>query len=360
MPASYVSLAHQVADLIKIGIESNRWMHWLPGERALVEELGVSRRTIRQALIMLRSSKLIRCETGKGYKILPRQKSPSQGSSTKGVGLLISSAVELHRTFTNLWINELRSYLAKHGLALRVFSGKKYYSGSPEKTLGNLVRNEPQKAWVITESNSKIQNWFESNRINSVIVGSPHGETKIPSVDLDYRAVGRHAAGEFLRAGHRILAIMIGNPARGGDTECLAGFNEGVEAHRTDPVKSLVTRHTLSPESIFRSVQVLMGRKTTPTAMLVGNSPHYLAVHTALCGLGLRIPEDIALISRDDDPYLRFVHPEPSRYSCPPAQMAKHIGRRVLKTHEVPATKQLSDKLMPIFIDGATLAKRIV
>lgn len=358
MPASYISLTHQVADLIKTGIESKRWLEWLPGERILVEELGVSRRTIRQALIMLRSSKLIRCEKGRGYKILSKKRRPQPAGTTKSVGLLISSPVELQRTFTNLWINELRSFLANHDLDLRIFSGKKYYSGSPGKSLGKLTRNEPQKAWVITESTPTIQRWFESNRINSVIVGSPHGETNLPSVDLDYRAVGRHAAGEFLRSGHRVVAIMVGNPARGGDTECLAGFEEAIASHKSDEVESLVTRHSLTPESIFRSIRTLMRRKTTPTALLVGNSPYYLSVHTALCSLGLKIPEDITLISRDDDPYLRFVYPEPSRYSCPPAQMAKHIGRRVLKMHEAATTKQISDKLMPIFIEGATLAHR--
>lgn len=357
MPDSYISLTHQVADLIKTGIETKRWVNWLPGERVLVEELGVSRRTIRQALNLLRSSKMIRCETGRGYKISLKIRRPTHESSTKCVGLLISTSVERQRTFTNLWINELRSFLAIHNLDLRIFSGSKYYSGSPGKTLSKLTRNEPQRAWVLTESTAMVQHWFESNRVNSVIVGSPHGQTNIPSVDVDYRAVGRHAAGKFLSAHHQILAIMVGNPARGGDTECLAGFEEAIQAHRNEPVKLLVIRHTYSPESIFRSVQGLLRRSTPPTAMLVGNSAHYLAVHTALSNLRVSIPKDITLISRDDDPYLRFVHPEPTRYSCPPAQMAKHIGRLILKMDQAPRAIQQCDKLMPIFIEGSTFAK---
>jgi DNA-binding LacI/PurR family transcriptional regulator len=359
MPASYISLPHQVAELIKSGIESKRWVNRLPGERVLVQELGVSRRTIRQALTMLRSSKLIKCETGRGHKILPITHYSKRGGTIKGVGLIISSPVELQRTFTNLWINELRSFLANYDINLRVFSGKKYYSGSPGKTLAKLIHNEPQRAWVITESTAMIQNWFESNHVNSVIVGSPHGETSIPSVDLDYRAVGRHAAGEFLRAGHRCIAIMIGDPARGGDNECVAGFEAAIKAHQTEDIDFIVARHTLTPESIFRSIQILLRRKTTPTAMLVGNSPHYLTVHTAFCSLGLKIPENITLISRDDDPYLRFVHPEPARYSCPPVQMAKRVGRIILKIHEASIIKQPPDKLMPTFLEGATLSKRI-
>lgn len=307
---------------------------------------------------MLRSSMLIQCETGRGYRIAAMKECLKQESTTKGVGLLISNPVELQRTFTNLWINELRSFLANHDLNLRVFSGKKYYSGTPGKTLAQLIRNEPQRAWVITESTSIIQSWFESNRVNSVIVGSPHGETSIPSVDLNYRAVGRHAAGQFLRAGHRAIAIMVGDPARGGDNECRAGFEEAVKAHSVETIDFIVARHTFTPDSIFRSIQLLVRRKITPTALLVGNSPYYLAAHTALCSLGLKIPKDITLISRDDDPYLKFVHPEPARYSCPPALMAKRIGRILLKLHEVSTTKQVPEKLMPFFLEGATLAKR--
>ncbi len=357
MSVSYVSLTHQVANLIRDGMESGRWLEWLPGERKLAEELGVSRRTIRQSLQLLLVDRLIRCETGKGNRILLKKEQTGRESLPSSIGLLISAPVELQRTFTTLWINELRSFLSKHNLDLRVFSGGKIFSTSPEKALRKLIGNEPQRAWVLAASTTEIQTWFESNQRNAVIVGSPRGTCSLPSIDVDYRAVGRHAAGEFLRAHHRKIAVLVGSPARGGDTECAAGFKEAVDAHRSDPAELVVVKHTYSSESIHRSVQKLLRRKSPPTAILVANSMHYLAVHTALLQLGINIPAEMTLLSRDDDPFLQFVHPEPSRYACPPALMAKHIGRLILRLEREPNGPTVNEKLVPVFIARATHTK---
>lgn len=354
MTSTFVSLTNQVANLIREGMENGRWVEWLPGERMLAQELGVSRRTIRQSLRLLLNSQTIRCEIGKGNRILLKTKRTDRARLPPSIGLLISAPVELQRTFTTLWINELRVFLSKHDLELRVLSGGKIFSTLPEKALRKLTGNEPQRAWVLASSTAEIQAWFESNQRNAVIVGSPRRSCSLPSIDVDYRAVGRHAAGEFLRARHRKIAILIGSPALGGDTECVAGFKEAVDAHRNDQAEFIVVKHTYSSESIHRSVQILLRRKSPPTAILVANSMHYLAVHTALLKLGVNIPEEMTLISRDDDPFLQFVHPEPSRYACPPALMAKHIGRQILRIGREPNGPTVNEKLVPAFIARGT------
>lgn len=358
MTTPFVSLTHQVSDAMKAGIEEGRWVDWLPGERLLVSELNVSRKTVRKALAQLRHDRWIESELGRGHRIIRRARSRAQPTTAGSVGLLLPVAVEFQRTFTNLWISELRVFLAAHNLQLRVFSGQKFYSGSPTRALEKIVQHEPQQAWVLTHSTTAMQRWFYQRRVPAVVAGSIHGGVPLPSVDLDYQALCRHAAGKMLHAGHRRLAIVVGEPERGGDRESINGFERAIELHSGGDAKVVVCRHDCSPGGLARAIQRLTKLRAAPSAIMVANSAHYLTVHTSLAARGFTIPRDVSLISRDDDPYLAFVHPEPTRYACPPAHMARQIGRSLItlgsSDHAVPRVA----KLMPEFVKGASFATR--
>ncbi len=356
MSTFYVSLPVQVAQVIQSGIADGRWIDWLPGERTLVTELKVSRKTVRKALAHLEHDGWIEAELGKGHRIL-KAGAPQPTGGGGSVGLLLPESVEVLRTFTNLWINELRVFLAAHDLSLRVFSGHKYYSRAPSRALERLSQHQPQKAWVLTHSTEAMQRWFERRGMAVVVAGSIHRAAQLASVDLDYQAVCRHAAGTMLRAGHRHLAIVVGKPERAGDRESISGFEQGVEAGRHPDASILVCRHDCTPAGVNRAVQRLVKTKPTPTAVLVANSAHYLAVHTGLTALGKVIPDEVSLISRDDDPYLAFVHPQPTRYACPPAQMARMIGRALLRAGGEAEAESRATTLMPEIIKGASFGK---
>ncbi|MCF3650015.1 GntR family transcriptional regulator [Synoicihabitans lomoniglobus] len=359
MTTAYVSLSVQVAQVITAHIEAGRWVDWLPGERTLVTELTVSRKTVRKALALLEHDGMIVAESGKGHRIVASGGAAGEVAAGGSVGLLLPESVEVMRTFTNLWINDLRIFLAAHDLRLRVFSGHKYYSKSPSRALERICQQSPQKVWVLSHSTEVMQRWFERRGLPAVVAGSIHGRVKLPSVDLDYQAVCRHAAGTMLRGGHRQLAIVVGQPERAGDRESITGFERAIDTQRHPDASVKVFRHDCSPGGVNRLVQRMLRAVTPPTAILVANSAHYLAIHTGLAAQGRSIPGEVSLISRDDDPYLAFVHPEPTRYGCPPAHMARMIGRVLLRIGSEQGLDIRAATLMPEMIKGASF-KRLV
>lgn len=356
MTTAYVSLSVQVAQVISSQIAAGRWVDWLPGERTLVTELTVSRKTVRKALALLEHDGVIVAEVGRGHRIIAAGVASGEVED-ESVGLLLPESVEVMRTFTNLWINELRIFLAAHDLKLRVFSGHKYYSKSPSRALERICQQSPQKAWILSHSTEAMQRWFERRALPTVVAGSIHGSVKLPSVDLDYQAVCRHAAGSMLRAGHRRLAIVVGQPERAGDRESITGFESAVDSQRHPDATVKVFRHNCSPSGVNRAVQRMLRTVTPPTAILVANSAHYLAIHTGLAAQGKSIPDDVSLMSRDDDPYLAYVYPEPTRYGCPPAQMARMIGRAVLRIGSEQVMDTRAATLMPDMIKGASFGR---
>ncbi len=93
-----------------------------------------------------------------------------------------------------------------------------------------------------------------------------------------------------------------------------------------------------------------------PAALLVANAYHYLAVVSQLAQLGRLAPRDFSIISRDEDPFLSLLAPEPARYMASPRALAKSLLQPVLELLESGSVGQRSVRLMPQFVRGASIA----
>jgi len=100
------------------------------------------------------------------------------------------------------------------------------------------------------------------------------------------------------------IALLNRETRRAGDVDSEAGFLEGVKASSVQDVTADAAYHRDDVDTVARALARLLDRKNPPTALVVSNSYAYLATTSLLAQRGLRIPRDISLISRDDDPFL--------------------------------------------------------
>jgi LacI family transcriptional regulator len=73
---------------------------------------------------------------------------------------------------------------------------------------------------------------------------------------------------------------------------------------------------------------------------------------------GLRVPQDISLISRDDDPFLASLVPEPARYRVDPHSFAKKIVGSLLQMLNRSTSLRSPAPLLPKFAAGGSTAPR--
>jgi DNA-binding LacI/PurR family transcriptional regulator len=197
-----------------------------------------------------------------------------------------------------------------------------------------------------------MQHWFSDQSLPCVISGSRHPGVQLPSVDLDYRAVCRHAGGLMLAKGHRHVAFLSLDSGLAGDRESEDGFLEGARSVRERGGEATVVRHNGTVGSICRQLDALLGRPARPTALLVAKPQHLLTVWGHLNLRGLRVPGDIALISRDDESFVQHLLPTVARYSASPAAMARKISRLVLGLVHGEPIQPRDHRLMPEFTPG--------
>jgi DNA-binding LacI/PurR family transcriptional regulator len=349
------SLVSQTADILLAEIFRGTWRDWLPGERALCEKLQISRNTLRSALKQLKRDKVIQAQHGAGNRILSRPKGRPINKELMTVGLLTPEPLERLRPLHTLWIDELRGLLIEQGCRLHLYHGHQYFRQTPGTALQKLVRQNRHGCWILSLSNEPMQRWFEKNEVPCLVAGSIYPGVTLPFRDLNHRAMCRHAAGVLLALGHRRVAMLMNKSNRAGDLESETGFIDGMRHTVHAGVEPQVIRHEATIASLCHALSRLMEQKQPPTALLVVNPFHYLTVSSRLTQQGWRIPRDISVMSRDEDPFLSFVIPEPARYVTSPHLFARGLLRPVLELLRGHLPSEKSSMIIPKFIKGDSL-----
>ena len=158
-----------------------------------------------------------------------------------------------------------------------------------------------------------------------VVIGSVYPGIGLPSVDMDNRAVGRHAAGRLIALGHRRLVFFNRRSPAAGDIACEEGFTEGVRSSPHAGIASQVVYHSDSRENIAHLVDHLFATPTHPTGLLIaeflllpfgGKRPGRPGFQDS----GRRVPH-----LPGHNRFLSYFDPEPARYQEDLAVVARKI-----------------------------------
>ncbi|MDR1010103.1 MAG: LacI family transcriptional regulator [Opitutaceae bacterium] len=354
------SLAGQVVKIIQTGIQKNAWHEWLPAERILAESLHVSRSTLRTALAQLEKMGVVHAERPLGTRILASGKTQRAAGKNRIVALLTPDPISALRPKIALIVDELRGQLAELGYRLHTFHGAHYFSSAKNTRLKQLVAGHPHDCWVLTLVPDRVKKWFREQNIPCVVSGTCGAGIHVPFVDLDYHALCRHAAGQMTGLGHTRIVFLTENSTKAGDMESERGFLEGIAAASNPQVSGQVMHHDNTVRNALKVVDRLFADKAArPSAMLVANPYFYILVHTYLYGMGLKIPDDISLMCRDDDSFLNYTKPSPTRYSFDSALFARHLFKLIIQTIEGTAILKDNIHIMPDYERGATLARNV-
>lgn len=350
------SLVSQTVAFLREEIDRGVWSEWLPSERTLCESLQVSRNTLRTALEQLKREGVIDSKHGTGNRIKSRKNASGRGLRSHDVAFLTPSPLEQLRPTQTLWIDEMRAMLSERNCRLHVFHGQQYFRANPGAALQKLVRQNPHACWILMLSNENAQRWFEQKQVSCVVAGSVYTGIDLPFRDIDHRALCRHAAGVMLGAGHRKVALLIQKSRRAGDIESEAGFVEGVRLSSHAHAEVVIGNHEPNVTGICNALRRLMEQKIPPTALLVANPNHYLTVVSRLSQMGWQVPRDVSVVSRDDEPFLSYLVPTPSRYVINPHTLAKSLLRPVIEQLEGGVVTHRAIRIMPDFVRGDSLA----
>lgn len=344
------SRATEAAEFLRQRILSGVWPRLLPGEMDLASQLQVGRNTLRAALAQLESEGLIKTQMGRRREVTVHLHEAHPTAQQTAL-LLLGTPYHALAISTLLWIDTLRSYLSGVGWHLHVRVESTAFRRHPEAVLETLVMDHPGAVWILHRSTSVMQEWFQKQGLQTVIAGTQHAGISLPQVDTDYRAVSRHAASRLIGLGHRQLLILAARQQLAGDTESIAGFREALG----DQAQVEITAHNETPAGVISCLRQALEQKPQTTGIFVLRADHFATALTWLLQQGYQVPNQISLISRDEEPFLQHLCPEPTRYQRSAETFAKKLARLVTTCGE-STRRQSTTLLMPDFIRGGTLS----
>lgn len=347
------SLVAQTVESLCDGIRSGYWQEYLPGERELCAHLEVSRRTISAALLELQRKGWLEGAERQRRRI-KRQRPGTRAGGPKGQIIVLSaSPMQFMAQQTLLVLDTLRDRLAKARCQVELHVIPGCFTAHPERALQKFVATKPAAVWLLFGSTEPTQRWFASRELPCLVLGSCRPGIALPSVDADHRAASRHAGGLLLRKGHRRIALVLPHGGFGGDVASEEGLREAISAHEGAQLR--VLRHDGTAATLCSQLDSVLREPQSPTAYVVARPAHVLTVMMHLMRRGRRIPEDVALISRDSDQYLQSAHPPISRYAVNSTQLARRVATALRQLVETGALPPRAIRLMPAYVPGGTV-----
>jgi DNA-binding LacI/PurR family transcriptional regulator len=348
-----LSLVAQTKQSLCEGIRAGHWRTHLPGERELCAHLQVGRNTLRAALQELERGGWLDVAQRQRRRIKTKRATHSASAQKRVIAVLSPwsfLALPPRMTFV---METLRDKLTEAGWLVEFHLNTACFSAKPARALDKLVHHNPAVAWLVFGSKEPMQHWFIRHQLPCLVVGSCGPDIALPSVDADFRATCRHAGAVLLRKRHMHIALVLPPGTYGGDVASEGGLRESLN---TTPGAHLrVLRHDGTAAHLCALLDDAMCSPNSPTAFVVAHAVHVLTVMTHLMRRGKRIPQDVAVISRDDDPFLQSTSPAVTRYAINPAQFARRVSlaaRQLAETGTLPAH---AIRPMPKFLPGETV-----
>jgi hypothetical protein len=350
------SVADQAAIALREAIRNGALRDPLPGEHQLARDLRISRPSIRAALAQLGREGLVLIRKGHRTRIVDRRKSRTAAAQPT-VCVVCPASREKPFLLQQPVVRETHTLFAGEGINWEEYLDPYLAGPHPGVRLGKLVKKRQNVCWLLLAASPAIQRWFAASGLPAVVMGSCPPDVCLPSVDLNYDAVAWHAAGTMARLGHRRLGIILPSPPR------LAGDNasrEGFLRYAARQPRSMTVTELEAPANPaqFRSrLDRYLRDSQRPTVVLCLRPEITVTLLTHALASGLRIPDDLSIVSRDSHPFLETALPDMARYTTTTTKQATRTVRIALSLLAGQRVPRRPNLIMPTFVPGGTLGR---
>ncbi|HEX5790977.1 MAG TPA: substrate-binding domain-containing protein [Luteolibacter sp.] len=300
---NFSSLAEQVAQEIRAGLQEARWRGRMPGRKTLARELGVNHKTCEAALRMLEADGALVSEgPGLGRRIVGTvQVQPKRlrvmillyEKSDRGTGYLVDL---LHR-------------LQKAGHQAEFAARTMQDMGMEVKRIARMVQQTDVDAWIVVAGSFDVLQWFSEQPTPAFALFGRLTQVPLASTSPRKADALKELVDRLVDFGHRRIVML----AREDRRKPVPGFIERLFLSQLEQRGVPTGAYNLPDWGDHREglQQILTSlfRHTPPTALIASEPSILVAVLQHLSGLGIQAPNGISLACMDADEMFEWCTP---------------------------------------------------
>ncbi len=191
----------------------------------------------------------------------------------------------------------------------------------------------------------------------AVLVAGPYAPAGHSTVSIDDAAAMRKIVSHLAERGHRRIG-HVGGPEELDHVE-LRRSSLTREGRRAG-IRTATVRTDYTEGAGLRATGSLLRRKQPPTAIVFDNEILALAGLAAISAAGLRVPEDVAVVSWEDGAICRLATPPITALDRSAQLLGRYTSAAVLRLLDRSSTVSAELELQPdLLIRGSSSAKRL-
>ena len=190
-----------------------------------------------------------------------------------------------------------------------------------------------------------------SAQIPVVLIDRYYEDTSLPYVTTNNYQGGLDATRHLLSRGHTRISCIQGVQSSMPNKERVRGYVKAMEDEGLAQDIDIIGNE-FSVQNGYLETKLLMSRAQRPTAIFALSNTIMLGALKAIREAGLRIPEDVALISFDNNLYMDDMTPSITRISQPVEDMAKLAVKILLDKIKGASNCGSQLRLSPIMVAG--------
>lgn len=280
--------------------------HYLPSERALAEEFGVSRASVRHAVSNLQKEGLVTVYPTRGVMVKDLregERGPTKAASPRLVGLVAPWLVHYAEAGL-LLVPAIRGVLNRHAFDLLLCdtfaAGILRQLRRERESLESLITRGVAGAIVFyqgEEWNLKLLRSVQKHGIPIVLIDREVPGFACDAVLMDNEQAGYLATCHLIEGGHRRIAHITAPWNISSVNDRLAGYRRALEEHGIAFDPHLVACHSDDMRgSAVSAVEEFLSLKERPTAIFALHDEVAFFAWVELERAGVRVPEEMALV----------------------------------------------------------------
>lgn len=325
-PLRPLSLVEQTVEHLREGFRTGHWCGRLPGVRVLARELNVSKDTMELALRLLERDGSLR-SGGHGRRreiALPREN--VRPDRVLRVGILPSAALEHINPNSHHMLLKLIRHIENAGHVCFFAEKGMRDLGNKLSRITRMVAAAKADAWVVYSAPPEVIQWFSKRSAPALLMGGVPDGLPMASSTTSLNEALHAAVRELTRHGHRrIVAVSPESWRIPEHSKPAKAFLTAMKEHGHLPSTYNLPNWECTPAGLENLLSSLF-RVTPPTALLFVDPASCAASLGFLGRRGLRIPQDISILSMTSGPVFDLLPQRLAHFEWP---IDNHVHRIV-------------------------------